>query len=94
MEDLANRSRRNNLVFLNVPKNSEADHQGICSDLIKHIVTKILKLELNPDTFVIDRAHRTPTHLPNVPRAKPSPIHVCFPSLQRPSICAPCCKKT
>ena len=76
VEDLANRSRRNNLVFLNVPENKEAEHNGKCSELIKAIVTENLKI--NADGFILDRVHRTPTQMPNVPREKPRPIHVAF----------------
>ena len=77
VEDLANRSRRNNLVFLNVPESNE-DNCGGCSELIKIIATENLKLTIDHDSFIIDRAHRTPAHLPNFPRPKPRPIHVAF----------------
>ena len=78
VEDLANRNRRNNLVFLNIPENMEAKYKGNCSELIKNIITENLNLNIDADTFIMDRAHRTPTHLPNNPRPKPRPIHVAF----------------
>lgn len=79
-EDLANRARRNNLIFLNIPEGNEgAQDSGNQYDKCKELIQTILcdNLLVNGDDMSIERAHRTPTHL-TTPRNRPRPIHVAF----------------
>ena len=56
MDDLSNRSRRNNITILKMPEGSEGrDMYGYIS---REIFGNFLELE-NPDSYVIERAHRS-----------------------------------
>ena len=74
VEDLRNRSRRNNLVFYNIPEKSEGDN---CVAFIQGFIASHMGLETLCGYVEIERAHRTPTQL-NKNRKSPRPIHVAF----------------
>lgn len=73
IDDLENRSKRNNIVLWNIPEGSEMDKT--CEVFVKEFIMQ--HMELPGETVEIERAHRTP---PNRRRdqdkAKPRPIHV------------------
>ncbi|CAH3017169.1 unnamed protein product [Porites evermanni] len=73
-EDLCSRSRRNNLVFYNIPEKSEGDN---CVAFIQGFIASHMGLETLFGYVEIERAHRTPTQL-NKNRKSPRPIHVAF----------------
>ena len=73
VEDLENRSRRNNIVFHNVQEGLEKEKNMTCEELIKFILTKHMKLE-EGDEIEIERAHRSPT-LSTHTRQGTRPIH-------------------
>ena len=78
VEELRNRSRRNNLVFYNVPEKAEGDD---CISFIQNFVSTHMGLETLCGWEVeIERAHRTPTKLrnDNGGKQRPRPIHVAF----------------
>lgn len=88
IDDLENRSRRNNLIFFNFPEGEEPDSASGCSELISSFLASIDK---NLEHVQIERAHRTPPgppssrgHPQNGSQYKPKdrPIHVCFSSFQ------------
>ena len=56
--DLQNRSRRNNLVFWNVPEGSEKDVTMV--EFIKNLLQEHMKLDGAEDIEIM-RAHRTPS---------------------------------
>uniref|UniRef100_A0AAQ6A293 L1 transposable element RRM domain-containing protein n=1 Tax=Amphiprion ocellaris TaxID=80972 RepID=A0AAQ6A293_AMPOC len=73
VEDLENRSRRNNLRFVGIPEFAEStDMVGFMTQLIY----KVLGQENFPSPLKIERAHRTPTTLPKRldPGGKPRSI--------------------
>lgn len=73
MEDLENRSRRNNLVFYGVPEGPRS-----CEYIIKNEILANL-MELDVTDVEIERAHRTPGGPePSDPDKQPRPIHVRF----------------
>ena len=74
VEDLRNRSRRNNLVFYNIPEKSEGDN---CVAFIQGFIASHMGLETLGGYVEIEGAHRTPTQL-NKNRKSPRPIHVAF----------------
>ena len=77
VEELRNRSRRNNLVFYNVPEKAEGED---CIGFIQNFISAHMGLEALCGDVEIERAHRTPTK----PRSdiggqqRPRPIHVAF----------------
>ena len=77
VEDLRNRSRRNNLVFYNIPEKAEGED---CISFIQNFISTHMGLETLCGELEIERAHRTPTK----PRSdidgkqRPRPIHVAF----------------
>ena len=72
MEDLRNRSRRNNLVFYNNPEKAEGQD---CAAFIKEFINTHTVLCRDVE---IERAHRTPTKVPGNNSKKPRPVHVAF----------------
>ena len=70
--DLQNRSRRNNLVFWNVPEGSEKD--GTMVEFIKNLLQEQMELDGAEDIEIM-RAHRTPSAI-RKDASKPRPIHV------------------
>ena len=56
LDDLENRSRRNNLVFCNIPESEEKDSG--CIRLLEDIMINHMKLR-GADEIIIERAHRT-----------------------------------
>ena len=68
------RSRRNNLVFYNIPEKSEGHN---CVAFIQGFIASHMGLETLGGYVEIERAHRTPTQL-NKNRKSPRPIHVAF----------------
>ena len=75
MEDLRNRSRRNNLVFYNIPEKAEGQD---CAVFIKTFINTHMGLEALCGDVEIERAHRTPTKVPGNNIKKPRPVHVAF----------------
>ena len=72
INDLQNRSRRNNVVFWNVPEGSE---NGMpMTQFIQGILSEHMKLE-DAESIEIMRAHRSPTTR-TIGASKPRPIHV------------------
>ena len=56
LDDLENRSKRNNLVFWNIPESEEKDSG--CIRLLEDIMINHMKLR-GADEIIIERAHRT-----------------------------------
>ena len=78
VEELRNRSRRNNLVFYNVPEKTE---EKDCISFIQDLIATHMGLETLCGHVDIERTHRTPTRRPNDSSGKqgpPRPIHVSF----------------
>ena len=73
VEELRNRSRRNNLVFYNVPEKAEGQN---CAEFIQNCIVSHMGLEM--EQVEIERAHRTPTHPLNNSMKQSRPIHVAF----------------
>ncbi|XP_072021689.1 uncharacterized protein [Amphiura filiformis] len=78
LDDLANRSRRNNVVIWGIPENSEDSSD--CRAFISSFLEKHMKIE-DANKIEVERAHRSPMGklaqaqaLPDNPR----PIHVKF----------------
>lgn len=74
VEDLSNRLRRNNLVFLHIPEGSEDDYES-CTSFIKNFLVDHMKISSAAD-MQMERAHRSPA----VPTKGKGirPIHVAF----------------
>ena len=72
LDDLENRSRRNNLVFHGVP---EARGEK-CQETVKALLCDFVGI--SPDTIEIERCHRTPTGPASTADHKPRIIHVAF----------------
>ena len=75
-DDLENRSRRNNLVFWNVPEGEEMDRPMGCIGLIQDILILHMKL-IGAEEIILEQAHRSGQirHGKNGD-ASPRPIHV------------------
>ncbi|XP_072023244.1 uncharacterized protein [Amphiura filiformis] len=57
LDDLANRSRRNNLVFWGIPENSE--NSPDCCGFMEDFIVNYMQVE-NGENIEIERAHRSP----------------------------------
>lgn len=55
---MENQSRRQNLVFYNLPREKENEKWEDCEVLVQQIIQKLLKIDT---TVLIDRAHRAGT---------------------------------
>ena len=79
IDDLENRSRRNNLVFWNVPEDKEMDRPMGCIGLIQDILILHMKLIGAEGLIILERAHRSGEmrHGKNGD-ASPRPINVKF----------------
>ena len=76
VQELRNRSRRNNLVFYNVPEKAEGQE---CAEFIQDLIATHMGLEILCGHVETERAHRTPTRrAKNSHKKKPRPIHVAF----------------
>ena len=74
IDDLANRSMRNNLIFWNIPEKSEAGRG--CVDLIYTVLDHLLETEW-VEKIAIERAHRSKeVKTDKNGKALPRPIHV------------------
>ena len=73
--DLRHRSRRNNLVFYNIPDKAEGQD---CAAFIKGFINTHMGLEAICGEVEIERAHRTPTKVLVNNNKKPRPVHVAF----------------
>ena len=87
VDDLENRSRRQNLVFHGIPDGGEGED---CRRTVDTILQEFVGL--SPSTYTMERVHRTPTTMQqrsqardpqqsqrgNTRNAKPRMIHVCF----------------
>ena len=81
IDDLENRSRRNNAIFFGIPEGSEQNPSN-CRDFISNTLMKFIDPEGNLPDIDIQRAHRTPTGPPRTDQSKPRPIHVLFGQFQ------------
>ena len=75
IEDLQNRSRRNNLVFYNIPEKAEG---GDCISFIQDFISQHMGLETLCGHVELERAHRTPSKAPAAGKKRPRPMHVAF----------------
>ena len=73
--DLRHRSRRNNLVFYNIPEKAEGQD---CAAFIKGFINTHMGLEAICGEVEIQRAHQTPTKVLVNNNKKPRPVHVAF----------------
>ena len=86
IDELENRSRRNNLVFYGVPEPARAERED-CLKTMQELLVDFVGLEIDV-TVDIDRCHRTPTYRRNEESSKPRMIHVAFPSfVTREKVC-------
>lgn len=72
IEELQNRSRRNNLVFYNIPEKAE---KGDCISLVQDFITQHMGLETICGHVELERAHRTPSKTPSAGEKGPRPIN-------------------
>ena len=76
IDDLENRSSRNNIVIHGVPEKSEGNRT--CEDIVSDFITSDMKLEGGSE-IEVERAHHTPGRWPSSPsnsqRSRPQPIH-------------------
>ena len=90
VDDLQGRSRRNTLIFKSFPERIEGDNSSW--DKVSTLILDFLRdyLEIDESKIVIERAHRTPTHLSTKRGTrstdKPRPIYVAFLSWQMSSL--------
>lgn len=76
IEELQNRSRRNNLVFYNIPEKAEG---GDCISFIQDFIMQHMGLETLCGHVELERAHRTPSKTPSVAeKGRPRPMYVAF----------------
>ena len=75
IEELQNRSRRNNLVFYNIPEKAE---KGDCISFVQDFITQHMGLETICGHVELERAHRTPSKTPSAGEKGPRPMHVAF----------------
>lgn len=77
IEELRNRSRRNNLVFYNIPEKAEG---ADCISFIQNFISQHMGLETLCGQVELERTHRTPTRISvsSSSRKRPRPIHVAF----------------
>ncbi|XP_072016548.1 uncharacterized protein [Amphiura filiformis] len=78
IDDLENRSRRNNLVFYGIPEKVGLGQEN-CIDTLSSILRDFVGLN-EDDMKTIDRCHRTPSHKTVGDNTKPRIIHVAFSS--------------
>ena len=79
IDDLENRSRRNNVVIFGVPEGVETNPSN-CSDFVSDTLLKFIDPDNTMPKIDIQRAHRTPTGPApaRMPGSKPRPVHVLF----------------
>ena len=82
IDDLENRSRRNNVVIFGVPEGVETNPSN-CSDFVSDTLLKFIDPDNTMPKIDIQRAHRTPTGPARMPGSKPRPIHVFFSNYQQ-----------
>ena len=76
IDDLENRSRRNNVIVWNIPQASE-NSSATCEEFVESFLTNHLKIP-EVETIEVERAHRSPTFAKQNQagtEAKPRPIH-------------------
>lgn len=73
MEDLENRSKRNNIVIWGVEEGSEKDHSSMEEFIDAAIFQGLMNLGKNIEVM---RAHRTNIHQDDSSPPKPRPIHI------------------
>ena len=78
IDDLENRSRRNNLVFYGIPEKVGLGYEN-CVDTLSGILRDFVGLN-EDDLKTIERCHRTPTHRTDADDTKPRIVHVAFSS--------------
>ena len=103
VDDLENRSRRQNLVFHGIPEGGEGEN---CRRTVVTILQEFVGL--SPSAYKMERVHRTPTTMQqrsqardpqhsqrgNTKNVKPRMIHVCFSIFsQKERVKAECVKK-
>ena len=96
VDDLENRSKRNNVVFYGIPETGETED---CRQTVDTVLQQFVGL--SSSAYSIERVHRTPTvrqqgsqsqsgHVRNKPRM----IHACFSSfVQKEKVKAECVKR-
>lgn len=81
IDDLENRSRRNNLIFHGIPEGSEEGHS--CEEFLSDFLATHMKIDDGGD-IELERAHRTPSQPQSRPGGtnsrptRPRPIHCKF----------------
>ena len=75
IEELQNRSRRNNLVFYNIPEKAEGSD---CISFIQDFISQHMGLETICGHVELERAHRTPSKTSSASEKRPRPVHVAF----------------
>ena len=75
IDEMENRSRRNNIVIFNLPEGKE-NTQRDTTALVKELV-KSAQIDVDIEACT-SRIHRTPTHRSNKENQRPRPIHVGF----------------
>ena len=75
VDDLENRSKRNNLVIWNIPERAEEGKS--CEEFVKEFIGNHMNMP-NAEAIEIERAHRTPPSRSFGNSMKPRPIHVKF----------------
>ena len=75
IEELQNRSRRNNLVFYNIPEKAE---KGDCISFVQDFITQHMGLETICGHVELERAHRTPSKTPSAGEKGPRLMHIAF----------------
>ena len=100
VDDLENRSRRNNLVFHGIPE-AEGSGVGRHEDCNKTITEVLQFVGLLPSDYSIERVHRTPS-APFAPPSnssqdsrppRPRIMHVCFTSFKQKELVRTACVK-
>ena len=87
VDDLENRSRRDNLIFFGVPEVAEKEN---CSELLVDLLENFVGVpDFNRNH--IERCHRTPSFKPSGPQSKPRIIHVKFSSYQTKELVRKAC---
>ena len=88
VDDLENRSRRDNLIFFGVPEVAEKEN---CAELLVDLLENFVGVpDFNRNH--IERCHRTPTFKPSGgPQSKPRIIHVKFSSYQTKELVRKAC---
>ena len=89
LDDLENRSRRNNLVFYGIPEKADLPTLSIMNEVFDFV-------GIQQKDLGIERCHRTPSHTTSSRQElenKPRMIHICFASFQMKEVVRQECVK-